>query len=460
MEPPLAHVSAQPERPPGRQLAAMLIIGVATAQVLGLVLKTPTLLGGNDTSRWCTVWALLERGTYAIDDCPWRDRTVDKVYRVAPFQTALEGSEPVKRFYSSKPTLLPTLIAGLLYPARAATGVPLDREARNGRTTWPAYGPYFKPVIALLNVVPFLIFLVLYARLLDRYAAHDWAWYVSLAAAAWGTQLFAFNAVLNNHTVAAYSAFFALYPALRIWDDGGRVGARFALAGFFAALCACSELPAALFGVLLFAILLARCPRLTLLFFAPAAAVPCLASLVTQYLAHGTVVPVYAEFGTESYTYPGSYWNRPTGLDALSEPKYVYLYHMLAGHHGVLTLTPIFLFSAVAALGLLRGSHPLTSLARLTSVLTVATIAFYAWRTNNYGGSTQGLRWLFWLYPFWLALLPAGLEPARDDPVYRRLAIAALLISVFSVGYATSRPWSHPWPLDLMELLDAHDAGN
>ena len=35
----------------------------------------------NDISRWCTVWSLLERGTYAIDECPWQVDTQDKVER-------------------------------------------------------------------------------------------------------------------------------------------------------------------------------------------------------------------------------------------------------------------------------------------------------------------------------------------------------------------------------------------
>ena len=63
----------------------------------------------------------------------------------------------------------------------------------------------------LLNIVPFWAFLVLFARALDRYASNDWAWFFSLVAAAFGTYLLPFTQTLNNHTVAAFSAFFALY---------------------------------------------------------------------------------------------------------------------------------------------------------------------------------------------------------------------------------------------------------
>ena len=50
----------------------------------------------------------------------------------------------------------------------------------------------------------------------------------------------------------------------------------------------------------------------------------------------------------------------------------------------------------------------------MTAVLTVVLLAFYTWnpKARNYGGSTQGLRWLFWLIPFWLLLLPRGSKTA------------------------------------------------
>jgi hypothetical protein len=557
-----------PVRSEPRQFVALLMIASATALALGLALKSPTHLGVNDVSRWCTVWSLLERGTYAIDDCPWQSRTQDKVEREAPFQTKVEGKEAVKHFYSSKPPLLPTLIAGVLYPFRIATGVPLDKTIKLERSErwvekpiegepvktekvlekpkepveWPVYIFYLKPIVVLVNIVPLWLMLVLYARLLDRVAANDWAWFFSLLAAALATLLLAFDVTLNNHTIAAVSAFFAIYPFVRIWDDGVRSAWAFAAAGFFGAFCACNEIPAALFGLLLFALLLVRFPRPTILFFGPAAAIPVAAFLVTQHLAFGQFRPVYEEFGTKSYLYYGSYWSTPLEMDYFNaEPESygVYLFHMTLGHHGVFSLTPVFLFSMLGtlrclfgrgtdlkvlawlalalALGLLGftfwkpetmsgfvdtlrarlikdpsaakaapavpGLHGLVwmvpfllftiygavrlffardgrlqALAGMTLLLTAALLAFYTWnpKARNYGGSTQGLRWLFWLIPFWLVMLPPGVEGGQTRRWVRGLSVAALALSVLSVGYALRMPWSHPWIVDALEHLNLY----
>ena len=379
---------------------------VAVAQGLGIALKAPTQLEANDISRWCTVWSLLGKGTYAIDDCPWQFKTQDKVkkpdrlptpsekasaltrfeYQLAP--RAWKEGTPTDHFYSSKPPLLPTMIAGMLYPFRATIKVPLDytyEQKRNPRyvqkerpnepgkfdpvletpkepAKWPAYVLYLKPAIVLINIVPFWIFLVLFARLLDRYAENDWAWFLSLAAAGFGTPLLVFDQTLNNHTVAAFSAFFALYFFLRIWNDGQRGPLPFMATGFFGAFCACNELPAALFGLLLFLTLLFRFPRQTLLYFVPLAAIPCVAFLATQFLAFGQFRPVYEEFGTKSYNYEGSYWNTPLEMDWYNknpEPDAVYLFHMTFGHHGIFSMSPIVLLAIFGALRALRDRNGL-----------------------------------------------------------------------------------------------------
>jgi hypothetical protein len=495
----------EPLRPDYRRHVAALVIVAATSQVLGITLKAPTHLEVNDISRWCTVWSLLERGTYAIDDCPWQSKTQDKVrrrdkllrpdegdsglkwieYAIAP--KAWKEGEVTERFYSSKPPLLPTIIAGILYPFRAATGVELDRvvpQARlprfvekevpgePGRTErvletpqeparWPVYVFYLKPIVILLNVVPMLVVLLLYTRLLDRHASNDWAWLFGLFAAAWGVYLYSFQQTLNNHTVAASCAFLAMYAFVRIWDDGHETGGMFTLAGFFAGFCATNEIPAALFGIVLFAVLVAQYPAKTLSYFVPAAMLPIMAFLVTQFIAFGQFMPVYEEFGTKSYEYEGSYWTTPLEMDWFNkhpESHARYLFHMTLGHHGVFSLTPVFLFSLYGAGRLIARRGKLSAAAWITVILTAAMLAFYTWnpKARNYGGSTQGLRWLFWLIPFWLIVLPAGVEEGARRRPLRFLALAALAVSILSVGYGLRHPWSHPWLLDLLEHLNLY----
>ena len=94
----------------------------------------------------------------------------------------------------------------------------------------------------------------------------------------------------------------------------------------------------------------------------------------------------------------------------------------------------------------------------MTAVLTVVLLAFYTWnpKARNYGGSTQGLRWLFWLIPFWLLLLPRGVEDGQARPWVRNLSLLALAVSVLSVGYAMRNPWTHPWILDALEHLGVY----
>jgi hypothetical protein len=543
----------KPGRPDTRRFTALLVITASTAIALGVTLRQPTFMGANDISRWCTVWSLLERGTYVIDDCPWQTETQDKVFRAAkPSGKSSDGQEPVKHFYSSKPALLPTLIAGMLYPARKLTGVPLDRvvlQQRSPRETqkpdpdapgkvkgvmetpkdpvkWPVYIFYFKPILILLNVIPFWAFLVLFARLLDDFAANDWTWFYCLVAAAFGTYLLPFTQTLNNHTVAAYSVFFALYQFVRIWDQRQFAGWRFGAAGFFAAFAATNELPALAFLAILACLLIVLDFKRTVLFFLPAAIIPIAGFVASQYAVFGEFKLAYEAFGTDEYLFEGSLWKTPLDLDALNEnpePYWVYLFHMTLGHHGIFSLTPIFVFSAVGATRLLGGGGrflnfwtgitfvavlgmtgyylydpsawaadgrlhpylwvfwlipgllglwalasgfvvlrgggaPLAAVAWLTTILTFVILAFYTWnpKARNYGGMTQGLRWVFWLIPLWLVLVVKGVEGGQVRPWVRGLMLLALALSAISVGYAMRNPWSHPWILDALDHLDLY----
>lgn len=538
-----------PRRSDARRFAALVLITAATCLAGGHTLRQPVFMTANDISRWCTVWSLLERGTYAIDECPWQLDTQDKILWPPPDpESAAEGEPPVRHYYSSKPALISTVIAGMLYPARRLTGVPLDRvilqkraernvqkpdpehpgqfigvlETPKDPVKWPVSVYYFDPVLIVLNVIPFAFFLAFFARALDRYAVNEWSWFFCLIAATFGTYLLPYTQTLNNHTIGAFAAFFAAYHFLRIWDERRISGWRFAAAGFFAGLAASTELPALSLPTLMALMLVIRYPARTLLCFVPAVLVPLAAFAAAQYAEFGRFYLPYESFGTEAYRYPGSFWATPLELDYFNEhpePHRVYLFHMTFGHHGIFSLTPIYLFSAWGAMRLLGGrrlltlcivltmvtivglgwyylrdpeaweaggplfqyawlllsipilfgllallsaipwlrgmDRPMEALAWMTAVLTIVVVGFYAQtdKARNYGGSAQGLRWVMWLIPLWLLLLPKGVEDGQARGRLRRLAMVALAISALSVGYAMRNPWSHPWILDAMEHL-------
>jgi hypothetical protein len=452
----------------------------------------PTL-GGNDRSRWATIRALVDEGTYVIgwrversaDPKDYADygimtengwQTLDKVLN--PREHPLYEGEAYPRwkaFYSSKPPLLPTLLAGEYWLLRHGLGWSItDKDGR-----WLVV----RTILITINWLPMLVYLVLLSRLAERLGTTDWGRLYVIAAGAFATYLTPFAIVLNNHTIAACTALFALYPALKVWEPALARGSRlnFLVAGLFAGFTATCELPAAAFLAGLFLLLLARSPGRTLLFFVPAALLPIAGLLLTNYLAIGDIVPAYSKLDSPWYQHEGGYWRPdPTkrGIDWAwqKEGKAAYAFHLLLGHHGLFSLTPIWLLALVGiALVLLRqdeeshagfwtgrilGRSPgrgaeLVVVSALTLFLTVVVLGFYLFvanrMSNNYGGMTSGPRWFVWLTPFWLLTL----LPAADRLGARRwgrvLGYALLGLSVLSVSYPAWNPWRHPWLYNFFE---------
>ena len=64
-----------------RRFAMLLIIVAASAMSFTQIVQAPPLQSANDRSRWATVWSLVERRTYQIDEIDaapgWS--TIDKV---------------------------------------------------------------------------------------------------------------------------------------------------------------------------------------------------------------------------------------------------------------------------------------------------------------------------------------------------------------------------------------------
>lgn len=510
-----------------RRLVYALLIVTSAGTMVGRIFAIESksgktaMLSANDRSRWCTIRALVEHGTYEIDDVIERRTdwyTIDMVRH--------KGDDGREHYYSSKPPLLPTLLAAEYFVIRNAFGADLVDS------------PFYvaRLVLIVSNVLPLVLYFALLACLVESLAASDWTKLFVMTCATWGTFLTTFAVTLNNHLPAAISVLLAIFAAIKIIHEGQRETGWFVMSGFFAAFVVANELPGlALFAMLLVA-LLWLAPKQTLIGFAPAAAVVAAAFFGTNHVAHGSLRPPYGHRGdgavlatisdaeTESilrnqvtdafrdelrdaslevsaqttlratgtsgrwslfdeathdryalwytgdgfevrqwdhwYDYEGSYWQPGVkkGVDVGEASKRDYAFHVLVGHHGLFSLTPIWVISFVGVgVWLMRGERSLQAFALMVLTLSVVCIAFYLMREErdrNYGGVSCGFRWLFWFTPLWLICMIPAADHIGSNRWGRWVAYAALGISIISATYASMNPWSHPWIFDYWSILE------
>jgi len=283
----------------------------------------------------------------------------------------------------------------------------------------------------------------------------------------------------------------ALDALLRIWLEGIRHTPRavaegtrivpdalrlrwFVVAGLAAAFLAGDELPALALAAPLTLILLWKAPRRTLLGFVPAGLLVAAVFFGTNWIAHHSLVPAYLHHspGDNWYDYQyeragrviESYWNHPVGLDAGEPSVGRYALNVLVGHHGIFSLTPLWLMSLCGTiLWLRRGSdRRLRALAGLVAVVSLVCVGFYLLRPlagRNYGGMNCCFRWALWMAPLWLAVMLPTADAVAEQAVHgrrrwpRAVALVLLAASALSAHYATWNPWTNPWIVDLMKYL-------
>lgn len=412
-------------------------------------------LSANDRSRWLTVRALAENGTFEIDPL-LEEPTWDTIDMV---QHPNREGEP--RQYSSKPPLLMVLLAGPYWAITQISGATLGDS------------PYVigRGLLMIVNGGALVTLLLCVALLVERFGVGEFDRLFAMAAAAFGTQLSAFAPVLNNHLIAAAATGVACVAWSELMTaEKPRAGLSF-LAGLTAAFATACELPALSLLVFFGASLLWKRAGETLRCFTPAALLVAVAFFATNYWAHNSLKPPYAHRNTADtsenwydyeYTVRGktrdSYWRNPAGIDRGEGSKSTYALHVLVGHHGVFSLTPVWLLSFCGMARLLASKdYVARQLALITLAITGACLVFYIGMRpqadRNYGGMTSGFRWLFWVAPLWLAMTPAGVRCCGARPLGRAFAATLLAFSAFSASYPTWNPWSQPWIYRLLEYL-------
>ncbi|HEY2827016.1 MAG TPA: hypothetical protein VGJ04_05390, partial [Pirellulales bacterium] len=144
-----------------------------------------------------------------------------------------------------------------------------------------------------------------------------------------------------------------------------------------------------------------------------------------------------------------SYWRRPEGIDIGEASIGKYVLNVLVGHHGIFSLTPIWLLAIPGFVVLAAGkNYRMPAAAVGIGLVSIVCIVFYVLlpiEERNYGGMASGFRWVFWLAPLWLlALLPMADQLSRwlSGRLFGYLLLA---LSVLSAAYAVWNPWVQPW---------------
>lgn len=395
--------------------------------------------------------------------------------------------------YSSKPPLLPTIMAAPYWVLYRCFGLSLVTQ------------PFLTARILLVvyNLIPLALAFAALASILDGLGRSQWSKLFALAVAIFASFSLTYVATLNNHVPGFAAISLSLWGAMRILTQGRRNAWYFICAGFFGALAVACELPALAFAGLLCLALLIRAPGRTILFAIPAGLVVVVAFFATNYCAHQTLVPAYAHkrdhmqmaaeqalaenqaSSSDAYAagdpqeslfspndwyyyryYPAgrpreakyarmSHWSQRTGIDR-GEPSIArYAFHSTVGSRGVFSLTPVWIFSLLGALSLLvcRPEEPgsryaMRALGMITLALAVVFFAFFLTRDQgdrNYGGVSCCPRWFFPLAPLFVITMTPCLERLEKYRLGRWIAYLALFWSCASASFPTWSPWIHPW---------------
>jgi len=399
---------------------------------------------------------------------------------------AEERDEMAGYLYSSKPPLLPTLMAAPYALMYWAPEIKLSLESLEEKQFLQKFllaslfwtssekptletDPHLivRVTLIIFNLLPLVITWFLLSRLVERFGTTNWGRVFTVAFICFGTMISTFAITLNNHIPGVMSVTIAFYCAVRIVFDKETRWRYYILAGLFGAFAVACEKPALLFCGLIGLWLLWHQFVRTFFFFIPAALLVAAAFFAANYAAHQTLLPAYSqpdwyiykyERGTNSDGTPrvlDSYWKNPQGLDKGEPSRRDYIFHSTIGHHGLYSLTPVWVLSLLGLLIWLfdRRYWGMALMILFTSVVVFAFYMGLKQELRNYGGNTSALRWVFWLAPLWSVALVAAADQFGKSIVTRGIALLCLIVSAMSVAYPVWNPWTMPWTYNLKEYV-------
>ncbi len=366
----------------------------------------------NDRSRMGTIGSIFVHNTFA-----------ETQYNIGSDKMIINGTS-----YSSKPPMLSFLGAGVL-------GVMAKVRDYYGKPTDPNGTYEYYWLVLFLIALPSALAAVVFYKLLKYAEIHEFYRYVLVFAFIFGTLMFSFSSVLNNHTVAAacvLAGFYFFFCAR--FDQSWRSAVA---SGFFFSLATTIEPQSGVWFVLFPGLFLIRRKYKLCLLYALGALLPLIFHFPLQYQITGNMLPAQFQ-SNEVLIWEGSPW--PEVFVRIS--KYTWwekVWDTTFGAWGLFTYTPIFLFSFWGLFAELKRRKNKFWWEALVTLLGIVFFIFYYYShlVKDYGGPGWGFRWYIHFIPL-LFFFTANLFVGRDRLTWGNaiFLVVFLLIVAYSVYVA------------------------
>ena len=402
----------------GPGLTAMVCSLMMVASMLMVVwnLQEGSLENANTGSRYATIESLVDHGTFHIDRSRYI-RTVDK-YKVG------------EHYISSKPPSLPTIGAGIYWVHKQLTGKTIARHE----------GDIVRTVSFFTGGVCHLLFLIYFYRLCRLLFRRRLAVMAAIAGASFAYLGVGYATHINELSTAGALAVCGLYYAVRIRMGRDPKPWHWPLAGLVLGLLPAIDLPGLAVSGALALYLFFVDKKKALLWFLPALLPGVFLHLALTYDISGSLKPFYFNSGLK--TYKQFYFRNASGIDGLREPKLIYAFNVLIGHHGLFSMTPLYVFGLYELVRSIKARRLLRE-SLVCAVTIAAFLGFFILRTRNYGGWCVGMRWLVPIMPLLLLYFGLWVDRVRLSRPLWAIVLVAFSVSCFNVQDALSSPYQY-----------------
>lgn len=364
----------------------------------------------NDASRMATIQSLVEHSSFIIDKSVF-NQTGDKYYYN-------------NHFYSDKPHLLSMYGAVYYFILRNFFNISFENHYH--------LACYLVTLLTIGGLT--CIGLVYFYKILVEIFGIDQEWAdITTLIVGTGTLVLPYAIVLNNHIVSGVLLLLSFYYFLKSKNNNIP---NIALSGFLISLAGCVDLNCFIFIPFAFVFFLfTRSVKLGCVFLL--SCVPLIVIFLgLNFYTSGSIIP--PAMNQVLWDYPGSSFNQEN-LSGLATHKGIlgilnYTFHMILGNRGLISHTPILLFSIFALIVTFRDKYfPYKKEYLYILTASLAFMLLYILKTVNYSGFAFGIRW-FASVMFILCLPLAHIK--REVIGSRRLKILFIVITLFSILFS------------------------